>query len=220
MENLSGFFHSVVVHFGYAGLFFVMFLGNIGMPAGTEIVMPTAGALAGTGHLPTLGALPAWWLVGLVGTLAEVCGGLVLYYIGWYGGIAFVHRYGKYVRFREHELENVNAFYKKYGRSTVFWCRFVPFVRGVAALPPGISRMPKRFFITYTALGSAIFCFGLAYLGDVAGHNVDMITATVHDFALAIVAGFVLVVGVAIAVLRARSRRARAASAATTRTAL
>ena len=220
MENLSGFFHSLVVHFGYVGLFFVMVLGNMGIPAGTEVVMPTAGALAGTGHLPTIGAVPAWIFVGLVGTVAEVCGGLVLYSIGYYGGIAFVHRYGKYVRFREHELERVHAFYDKYGRATVFWCRFIPFVRGVAALPPGISRMQKRYFVTYTALGSAIFCFGLAYLGDVAGHNVDAITAYVHDFALAIVAGFIVVVGVTVAVLRARSRRARAANAADARSAL
>ncbi len=210
MGSIGGLLHGLVVHFGYAGLFFVMFLGNIGFPAGTEIVMPTAGALAGSGHLPTIGNIPAWLFVGAAGTAGEVCGGLVLYFIGWYGGLPFVHRYGKYVRFREHELDRVHAFYEKYGRATVFWCRFVPFVRGIAALPPGISRMPKRYFITYTALGSAIFCFGLAYLGDAAGHNIDAIVAYVHDFGLVIVAGFVVVVGIALVVWRVRTRRARA----------
>ena len=48
MEQLTSFFHSAVVHFGYAGLFLVVFLGNIGMPTGVEIVMPSAGALAAT----------------------------------------------------------------------------------------------------------------------------------------------------------------------------
>jgi membrane protein DedA with SNARE-associated domain len=204
MEHLSHYFHEMVIHFGYAGLFVVMFLGNIGMPTGTEIVMPSAGALAATGHLPGLGPLPGWTIVGAVGTVGEVCGGLVLYYIGWYGGLPFVQRYGKYIRFREHELERVHAFYEKHGRPMVFWCRFIPFVRGVAAFPPGLSRMPKRYFLTYTALGSAIFCFGLAGLGDEAGHNVDAITAYVHDFALAIVIGLVVVVGAAFAVWRIR----------------
>jgi membrane protein DedA with SNARE-associated domain len=208
---------ALVVHFGYAGLFFVVFLGNMGFPAGTEIVMPTAGALAGSGHLPTIGDIPAWLFVGAVGTLAEVCGGLALYTIGYYGGLPFVHRYGKYVRFREHELDRVHAFYEKYGRATVFWCRFVPFVRGIAALPPGISRMPKRYFLTYTALGSSIFCFGLSYLGNAAGHNIGSIVTYVHDSALVIVAGFVVVVGIAIAVMRARSRRSRTASTTPTR---
>jgi membrane protein DedA with SNARE-associated domain len=213
MEHIGAFVHALVVHFGYAGLFVVMALANMGLPAGAEIVMLTGGALAGAGHLPTFGDVPAWIFVGAVGTVGEVCGGLVLYTIGWYGGLAFVHRYGKYVRFREHELDRVHAFYEKYGRATVFWCRFVPFVRGIAALPPGISRMQKRYFITYTALGSGIFCFGLAYLGDAAGHNVDAIVAYVHAFAPVIVVGFVAVVAVAIVVWR--SRRSRAGSAPT-----
>jgi membrane protein DedA with SNARE-associated domain len=209
MAQISGFFHELVVHFGYAGLFVVMFLGNIGMPTGTEVVMPTAGALAATGHFPTFGAIPGWMIVGAVGTAGELCGGLALYLVGWYGGLPFVHRYGKYIHFREHELQRVHAFYEKHGRSMVFWCRFIPFVRGIAALPPGISRMPKRYFLTYTALGSAIFCFGLAALGEVAGHNIDAITLYVHDFALAIVGGLVLVL--AAAAIFWRVRRARRA---------
>jgi membrane protein DedA with SNARE-associated domain len=204
MGHLSAFFHALVVHFGYAGVFLVMFLGNIGMPTGTEIVMPSAGALAATGHLPSIGPVPGWTIVGAVGTLGELCGGLVLYYIGWYGGLPFVHRYGKYVRFREHELDRVHAFYEKHGRAMVFWCRFIPFVRGVAALPPGISRMQKRYFIGYTALGSSIFCFGLAFLGDEAGHNVDAITAYVHAFAVAIIAVIVVVIAAGTLVWRLR----------------
>ena len=210
MENLSAYFHELVIHFGYAGLFVVMFLGNMGMPTGTEIVMPSAGALAATGHLPGFGPVPGWTIVGAVGTFGEVCGGLLLYYIGFYGGLPFVQRYGKYIRFREHELERVHAFYEKHGRPMVFWCRFIPFVRGVAALPPGISRMQKRYFITYTALGSAIFCFGLAFIGDEAGHNVDAITAYLHDFAVAIVAGIVILIVAAAIVIRVR-RAKRAA---------
>jgi membrane protein DedA with SNARE-associated domain len=207
MAHLGAYFDNLVVHFGYAGLFVVMFLGNLGMPTGTEVVMPTSGALAATGHLPALGPIPGWVIAGAVGTLGEVCGGLVLYLIGWYGGLPFVHRYGKYVRFREHELDRVHAFYEKHGRTTVFWCRFIPLLRGVSALPPGISRMPKRYFLAYTALGSGLFCFGLAALGNLAGHNVDAITGYVHDFALAIGVGVLVVLAVGFAIWRARRAR-------------
>ena len=207
MEHLSGFFHGLVVHFGYAGLFVVTVLGNIGMPAAIELVMLTGGALAATGHLPALGPIAGWLIVGAVGLAGEICGGLILYSNGWYGGLPFVHRYGKYVRFREHELERVHSYYEKHGRSTVFWCRFIPFVRGLAALPPGLSRMPKRYFLTYTALGSAIFCFGLSGLGNIAGHNVDAIAAYVHDFALVIGAAFLVLIVAAIVVWRMRRAR-------------
>jgi membrane protein DedA with SNARE-associated domain len=171
-----------------------MLLGNMGMPAGTEVVVPTAGALAEQGHFGSSAVVPAWLLVAVTATLGEIVGGSILYAVGYYGGLPFVRRYGKYVMFREHELERVHAFYERHGRLTVFWCRFIPFVRGVAAFPAGLSRMQKRFFVTYTALGSAIFCFGLAYLGSVAGKNIDTIVSYVHDFALIIVAVVALLV--------------------------
>ena len=44
----------------------------------------------------------------------------------------------------EHELARIHSFYERYGKKTVFICRFVPVVRGIASLPPGISRMQKR----------------------------------------------------------------------------
>jgi membrane protein DedA with SNARE-associated domain len=207
MQQIVDFVHNLVVHFGYVGLFLGMVLGNIGIPVGTEVLMPTAGALASGGHFPPLGPVPGWVLVGAVGTLGELTGGSILYAIGWYGGLPFVQRYGKYVRFREHELDRVHAFYERYGSITVFWCRFIPLIRGIAALPPGLSRMPKRYFLTYTALGSAIFCFGLSYLGDVAGHNLDAIVTYVHDFLLAILGATAVVAAVAFFWWRSRSSR-------------
>jgi membrane protein DedA with SNARE-associated domain len=189
---LTAFLHELIVHFGYPGLFVVMALGNMGMPAGTEVLVPTAGALAEQGHFGSTGWIPAWVFVAITATLGEIVGGSILYAVGYYGGLPFVRRYGKYVWFREHELDRVHVFYERHGKLTVFWCRFIPFVRGVAAFPAGLSRMQKRFFITYTAIGSTIFCFGLAYLGDVAGKNIDGILAYVHDSALIIVAVLVV----------------------------
>jgi membrane protein DedA with SNARE-associated domain len=187
-----------------------MILGNIGMPVGTEVVVPTAGALAATGHFGSPLPIPAWIQVAAVATLAEVIGGTILYAVGYYGGVPFVKRYGKYVMFREHELDRVHSFYERYGKLTVFWCRFVPFVRGVAAFPAGISRMPKRFFLAYTALGSAIFCFILAYVGNEAGRNVGSIVSTVHESAKVIIVVVLLLVIGGVVAWRIRARQAAA----------
>ncbi len=208
MEHLSSVFHDLVVHLGYVGLFVVMFLGNMGAPAGTEFVMPTAGALAAQGHLPGIGSIPAWIVVGLVGTVAEVCGATALYAVGYYGGVPVLERYGKYIGFKHSALMKVHGFYERFGPITVFWCRFVPFVRGVASFPAGISRMQKRYFIGYTAIGSAIFCFGLAYLGNAAGNNLDAILANVHKAALAIVIAVVVLIVAAIVVMLVRRKGA------------
>jgi membrane protein DedA with SNARE-associated domain len=210
MEHLSRIFHDLVVHLGYPGLFIVMFLGNIGTPVGTEVVMPTAGALAAQRLLPTLGTLPGWILVSIVGTVAEVCGATALYEVGYHGGLPFVHRWGKYVGFKEKELGHVQAFYRRFGRWAVLLARFVPFVRGVASLPAGLSRMPLTQFIPLTALGSAIFCFGLAYLGDIAGKNLDAITASLHKVALLVVIVLVVLVVAAVVFIRARGKKKEA----------
>jgi len=186
----------VILKFGYFGLFLVVTLGNLGFPAGLEIMIPTAGGLAAQGHLPPLGPVPGWVVVGAVGVIGEMIGTSILYGIGYYGGMPFVRRYGKYVHFKEHEYERVHAFFEKYGSLTVFWCRFVPFVRGVVSLPAGISRMPKRYFLSYTFAGSALFCFGLAYLGQYAGKRLDTILPVIHKFGLLIIlASVVLAVG-------------------------
>jgi membrane protein DedA with SNARE-associated domain len=214
MAHLTQIVHDLVVHFGYVGLFVVMFLGNMGAPAGTEIVMPTAGGLAAAGHFPGLTGIPTWILVALVATLAEVCGATTLYAVGYYGGVPFVKRYGKYVMFKEKELARVHGFYERFGTITVFWCRFVPFVRGVASFPAGISRMKKRYFVTYTAIGSAIFCFGLAYLGNMAGANLDAILAVVHKLALFIVALAVIAIAAGVFAWRTRKKKAAAADLA------
>jgi len=212
MEHLSQIFHDLVVHLGYPGLFVVMFLGNIGTPVGTEVVMPTAGALAAQGHFPSLGTLPAWVLVAIVGTVGEVCGATTLYAVGYAGGLPFVHRYGRYVGFKERELGHVQRFYERFGNWAVLLARFVPFVRGVASLPAGLARMPLPLFLFFTALGSVIFCFGLAYLGEVAGKNLDTILASLHKATLAIVIVLVLLIAGAIVWWRLNAKKRAAAT--------
>ncbi len=211
MEQLTHVFHDLVVRLGYEGLFLVMMLGNMGAPAGTEIVMPTAGALGAQGHLPPLGAVPAWIVVAIVGTCAEVVGGGILYAVGYYGGEPVLERYGKYIGFKQKELARVHGFYARYGNPTVFWCRFIPFIRGVAAFPAGVARMSKSYFFTYTALGSAIFCFGLAFLGNLAGKNIDAVTGSLHKVALLVV--LVVLVGIVGGALYLRARAKKNAAA-------
>ncbi|MBV8116757.1 MAG: DedA family protein [Candidatus Eremiobacteraeota bacterium] len=179
----------------------MMVLGNVGIPVGTEVVMPIAGALAGTGHLSSV------WLAAAVGTLGELVGGSVLYAVGYYGGRPFVARFGRYLKLSEAKLDRFHQFYERYGNVVVFVCRFVPVVRGVSGLPAGVSRMQKRWFLFYTALGSAIFCLGLAELGSEFGHHIDQITPAIHRFSTVAIVALVVVVVAFVGVQLFRSRR-------------
>jgi len=159
-----------------------MAIGNFGIPVGTEIVVPAAGALAATGHLSN------WYLAATVATLGELAGGFLLYLAGFYGGRPFVARWGRLLKMDEKKLDAFHAFYARHGGIVVLVCRFIPFVRGVSALPAGVSRMRKLDFILYTLVGSAIFCFGLAWLGYSFGSHINEIIPQIHRFStLAIV---------------------------------
>lgn len=188
MEQISHFFLDLIDKLGYAGVFVVMTLGNMGVPVGTELVMPAAGALAASRGSMT------WQGAALAGTLGEIVGGLILYSVGYAGGRPFVARYGKFVKLDEKKLDAFHGFFEKHGNVVVLACRFLPFVRGVSALPAGVSRMQKRYFLLYTALGSSIFCFTLAYLGSLVGAHFDSLSPQIHKGSTVIVV--VLVVAI------------------------
>jgi membrane protein DedA with SNARE-associated domain len=200
VESFQALVLALVHDYGYAGLFVVMILGNMAMPVGTEVVVPIAGAAAGAGHLSS------WVVVGAVATLGEIVGGLLLYTLGYYAGEPIVHRFG---RRAEHELERIHAYYERHGRKTVFLCRFIPFVRGIASLPPGISRMPKRYFLVYHTLGSAIFCFGLAFLGFSLGKHFTTLLPVIRRFSLVLI---LIAVAAIAALLWTRRRNSAQAS--------
>jgi membrane protein DedA with SNARE-associated domain len=193
VEQLTHFFLSLVDRTGYLGLFIVMVLGNIGIPIGTEIVLPAAGALAAKGHLSSV------WIAAVVATLGEVAGGTILYAVGYAGGRPFVARWGKYLKLSEHKLDTFHAFYERYGNVVVFVCRFIPIVRGISALPAGVSRMQKRYFWAYTTLGSAIFCLSLILVGNAFGQHLDEIKPAIRRFSLVFGLFLVVVVGLFVA---------------------
>ena len=195
MEHFESLILGLIHAYGYAGLFVVMVLGNLAIPVGTEVVVPVAGAAAGAGHLSS------WVLVGAVATCGEIVGGLAMYAIGYYVGEPAMHKFG---RRGEHELARAHGFYQRYGDQTVLICRFIPFIRGIASLPAGISRMPKRFFLTYHALGSAIFCFGLAFFGFAFGQHLDVIIPALRHWSLVLVAAAAVAF---VAVFLVRQRR-------------
>jgi membrane protein DedA with SNARE-associated domain len=206
LEHLTHFFLNLVDEAGYPGLFVVMVLGNIGIPVGAELVVPAAGALAATGHLSS------WLGVALVATIGEVVGCSILYAVGYFGGRPFVARWGKYLKLSESKLDTFHTFYERHGNVVVFVCRFIPFVRGVASLPAGVSRMRKRYFLIYSAAGSALFCIGLAWLGSLFGAHVDEIMPQLHRISTVAILIVLLVIGGFIWQYVTRTRRGEVAS--------
>lgn len=186
MEQLQHLVLGLIDHYGLPGLFVGMTLGNIGAPVGAEIVMPAAGALVATGHLPNV------WFTIMAAVLGELAGQSIGYAVGRFGGRPLVEKYGKYVRFDHAHLDKVDAFFDKYGTFAIFICRFVPVIRGIVGIPAGIVRMHLVPFYLWTLAGSVVFCGGLIWLGMALGDHLDQISPWIHKFGIGILAVVVL----------------------------
>lgn len=204
MEHFQQAVIGLIDHYGYAGLFLALVLGNFGVPIGSEIVLPVAGALTATGHLNSL------WMTVAVALAGELGGGSVGYAIGRYGGIPAIERYGKYVHFTHDRLVRIHRFFERWGTFAIFVCRFLPFIRGVSAIPAGIAEMNLGLFYVWTFLGSLIFCTILILVGSTFGTHLDAIIPLLHrgGYVVLGIALLALIGGVVVMRLRTRPLRA------------
>lgn len=203
MGNLEHAIVGLVDHYGYAGLFVALVLGNIGAPIGSEIVLPTAGGLTVTGHLSNI------YLTVIVAVLGELVGNSIAYGIGRFGGIPLLEKYGKYVHVTHERLQIVHRFFDRWGTFAVFICRFLPFIRGIVGFPAGIAQMNLLMFYVWTFAGSTLFCALLIMAGYSAGDHLDVIMPLVKRSGLILLAAVVVIV--AAIVLFMRRGRATAA---------
>jgi membrane protein DedA with SNARE-associated domain len=126
--------------------------------------MPFAGYLAAAGKL-------SLWLVVIAGTIGNLVGSIIAYFIGYYGGRPLIEKYGKYVLLDMHDLERAERWFGKYGSASIFFSRLLPIVRTFISLPAGIAKMPLGKFCFYTLLGCLPWSVFLTYIGIVLGEN-------------------------------------------------
>jgi len=203
VEHLQQAVVGLIDHFGYLGLFAGLAMGNFGLPIGTEVILPVAGALTATGHLSSL------WLTIFVAVAGELSGASIGYAIGRFGGVPVIERYGKYVHFTHERLVSVHRFFERWGTFAIFVCRFLPVLRGIASIPAGIAEMNLGLFYLWTFLGSLIFCTFLILLGSTLGAHLGMVLPLLRRGGY-FVLGLAIIFVAAIVVLRARARPARA----------
>ncbi|MFZ0011918.1 MAG: DedA family protein [Halobacteriota archaeon] len=188
IETLSNFVISVIEQLGYAGVFVAMGLESACIPLPSEIIMPFAGYVVWEGRLTLLG-------VTLAGTLGCLAGSLVAYFVGAYGGLPLLERYGKYVLIRKSELSRAHTWFERYGEIVVFVSRVLPIVRTFISLPAGVARMDVKKFSVYTVLGSLPWCFGLAYVGVLLGPHWSDLEALFRYLDILVIAGIIGLVG-------------------------
>jgi undecaprenyl-diphosphatase len=155
---------------GYVAIGGIILGESAGLPIPGETALITAGGLVAAGHL----SLP---LVILVATIAAITGDTIGYWLGRRGGRALLLRDGFGATHRRHAVHRADRFFARYGAATVFFGRWVPGVRIVAAVTAGAARMPWPRFAVANATGAVAWATTVATLAVLAGPTGSLLLA-------------------------------------------
>ena len=168
LEFLGHYIIQLIQTTGYFGIFILMAAESALIPIPSEVTMPFSGFLASQGQL-------SFVLIVIVGTVANLAGSLVAYYIGYLLEetvlLNWIRKYGKFILLSEHEYRRAEHWFQKYGDKIIFISRLLPGVRTVISLPAGMFEMNIKKFIVYTTLGCLLWSALLTYVGFVLGAN-------------------------------------------------
>ena len=185
---LAAWIMGVISTMGYGGVVLLMAIESACIPLPSEIIMPFAGFLVFKGEM-------LLWAVALAGALGCVLGSIPAYYLGMLGGRPLVEKYGKWVLISPKDLNWADQAFAKHGDIIIFIGRLLPAVRTFIAFPAGVARMPMGKFISYTFVGSLIWCYLLAFAGFKMGENWESLKVYFHQFHHVIaIAGVIFVV--------------------------
>jgi membrane protein DedA with SNARE-associated domain len=145
---------------GYPVLFLLVGAESAGALVPGETALIVAAALAADGRL----ALP---FVVVIAALAAILGDNVGYLLGRNGLRRLLQRPGRGAGRRQLLIARGEAFFTRHGSAAVFFGRWLPGLRLVAAWLAGANRMPWRRFLVWNALGGILWAAtvgGAAYL--------------------------------------------------------
>lgn len=164
--------------YGYAVVFFGVFLENAGVPVPGETVLLAGAVLAHAGRLKLV------WVIATAvagATLGDNAG----FWIGRRGGRALAERYGARVGLTPERLSTFDGFFERHGAKTVFIARFITGLRVVAAVLAGGSEMPWRTFVFFNATGAIAWATTIGAAGYLLGQSWDVLEQWIGRTSLA-----------------------------------
>ena len=193
-----------IADLGLAGVFALMAVDAV-LPAGGELVMLFAGALAAgaiAGHPPSslVAAIAA-------GTLGYLAGSIAGWAIGRLGGRRLIERHGRWLHLGPQRFRRAERWFGRWGAAFVFFGRLTPLVRSFVSIPAGVLESPLVPYTLLSGLASLIWCAAFGIAGHALGSNWDSVH---HAFRYADYVAVALIAGLVVAWL-VRQRRSVAA---------
>jgi membrane protein DedA with SNARE-associated domain len=182
MTAILAFVTTLIIHIisvlGYPGIIFLMILHSAAVPIPSEIIMPFAGFLVSTGRFN-------FFLVVLCGSLGNLIGASLIYWISHKGGKKLITKYEHILWVPQYELEKVQKFFYRFGTWAILIGRCIPVVATFISIPVGLSNVKYWKFAFLTFIGSTVWNILLIFIGYKLGqhwlvlkdqlHNLDII---------------------------------------------
>jgi membrane protein DedA with SNARE-associated domain len=182
------------------------------IPISSELTFLLGGAIASGGVAGT-SQHPSLALVIILGTLAELAGSFISYYVGRVGGKPLVHRWGRYILVTEADVARAERFLVGRGVWALPVARMLPFVRAFASIVAGFVEIPPVRFGVLSAIGTLVYVVVLSSIGYSLGGEWSKIN---HSLSLAtyVLVAVVVVAIVGFVIYRLREFRREGAAAA------
>lgn len=152
---------SLLGSWGYLIIFLAAFLESsafLGLIVPGESIVIIAGVLSSQGYLD-LGDSIA------VISLGAVAGDTVGYALGHILGRGYFERHGRLFFIKARHINSADEYFRAHGGKTVFFGRFVGFLRAMAPFAAGMSRMPYGRFFAYNLSGGVLWAASFTLLG-------------------------------------------------------
>ena len=187
----------LVSHAIYAIILFGV-LEAMCIPISSELTFLLGGAIA-SGGIPGTNQHPSLLLVIVLGTLAELVGSYISYYVGRVGGKPLVHRWGRYVLVTEADVARAERFLVGRGVWALPVARMLPFVRAFASIVAGLVDIPPVRFGVLSLIGTLVYVVTLSSIGYSLGgewskinHSLSVVTYILVAVVVVAVVGFVI----------------------------
>jgi membrane protein DedA with SNARE-associated domain len=148
---------------GYAGIFFLLMLGIVGLPVPDEPLLAFAGYLVFKGRLhlaPTLAAA----------FLGSVSGVTISFTLGRTAGTFVIERFGPYLHLTGERIEPAHQWFERLGKWALMIGYFIPGIRHLTAVVAGSAQLEPSVFALYAYTGgliwSATFIASGYFLGE------------------------------------------------------
>ena len=179
-----------LTHAGSAGylLIFVFVFAESGL----MLFLPGETALFLGGVLVSRGLLERWPLA-LVAVVAAILGDLCGYLIGRGPGRRRFDFHGSFLLMRPKHVAIARAFLDRYGPFAIVGSRFVSLLRVAAPFVAGLTGLPPKRFIPFSALAGLLWGISFVLLGELAGASWESSHRLLGRIGLAVAALVVLV---------------------------